>query len=116
MPQSSVHKDVLAILDATAIAITQKLNEEILAMMDDSSDSGLTESWISEEDSGSTMSISPISLMSLMLLLDSMSIDSNSNSTDTASTAEAVVAPYTRLLGIIQALHDEVKMSQILEH
>ena len=116
MPRSSVHKDVLAILDATAIAVTQKLNEEILAMMDDSSDSGLTESWISEEDSGSAMSISPISLMSPMLSLDSMSIDSDSNSTDTASTAEAVVAPYTRLLSVIQALHDEVKMTRILEH
>ncbi|KIM57633.1 hypothetical protein SCLCIDRAFT_28722 [Scleroderma citrinum Foug A] len=54
--------------------------------------------------------------MSLMLSLDSMSIDSDSNSTDTTSTAEAVVAPYTRLLSIIQALHDEVEMTRILEH
>jgi len=121
MPRVSLRREVLELLDATAITIALRRNEEI-SMALDSSDTELTDDWtdtssdLSSRSSPSMSSIqlSPLSPSSSVFSLRSMSIDSNSS--NTISTTELIAAQYNQMLTTIQALCEDVEAVRVLEH
>ena len=117
MPRTSARKELLENIRETAITILQRRNEDIRAMLSDSSseDSSedLPESW-ADATSESSLSFMSISMMSVSLASDSsMAIDSDSE--DSTSSIDEILAPYARMLNTIQALHDEVEIARVID-
>ncbi|KIK18705.1 hypothetical protein PISMIDRAFT_14194 [Pisolithus microcarpus 441] len=120
MPQASIRREMLSILDYMAIAVTQMRNEATMDILDSSDfDWSDTESSISSSTSLSLspMVLSPLSPASSIYSPDgSMSLDSGTaSSIDTFSMTEAIAAPYAKFLDAIRALRDEVEAARILE-
>ena len=108
MPRVSIRKEILQVLDDTAITVARMRNEEISASLD-SSDLELTDCWTDTSSNSSlsdSFSLSPMSL-------SSMSLDSES--TDTISTTEMIDKQYNQLLSELRALRDEVVTTRVLE-
>ena len=114
MPRTSARKELLENIRETAITILQRRNEDIRAMLSDSSSKDSSKDLPGDATSESSLSFMSISMMSVSLASDSsMAIDSDSE--DSTSSIDEILAPYARMLNTIQALHDEVEMARVID-